>query len=325
MPFAIALALLIGTLFLLSWLGRQASEIKSTFLRWSAVGLTAALGVVVLLITAVGFVGLFKQQSRRAPLAQIDVASTPERIQRGKAIADSFCGGCHSQTGTLTGGPDIGKDLPLPVGSFIASNLTPAGRLKNWTDAEIFRAIRNGIDAEGRWLIIMSYTNVGKLSDEDTKAVISYIRSQPASGQPTIDPPDQLTFLGFAMLGAGMLPGGKPVNPAVVSAPEKGPTIEYGEYILSYQDCRECHGGNLRGGVEGQLPPVGPDLSIVKEWSLNQFMTTLRTGVDPSGHELSKQMPWRLVGKMDDVELTAVYTYLTQLTGPQNTAARSAQ
>lgn len=298
------------------------AKMKSAFLKWSAVSVACFLATIILILGTLGIAGLFKLHLRRASLPQVDIAYTPERILRGKAIADGFCGGCHSLTGTLTGGPDIGKDLPLPIGSFIASNLTPSGHLKNWTDAEIFRAVRNGIDAEGRWLIIMSYTNAGKLSDEDTKAVIAYIRSQPAAGQPTVDPPDQLTFLGLVMLGAGMLPTGKPVTSAVVSAPQKGPTTEFGSYILSYQDCRECHGANLRGGVEGQLAPVGPDLSIVKEWSLDQFIATLRTGRDPGGHELSKQMPWRPASRMDDQELTAVYQYLTQLTEPQNTATR---
>jgi mono/diheme cytochrome c family protein len=298
---------------------------KSAFLKWSVVIVACFMAAIILILGTLGGAGLFKVHSRRAPLPEVDIASTPGRILRGKAIADSFCSGCHSETGTLTGGPDIGKDLPLPIGSFIASNLTPAGHLKGWTDAEIFRAIRNGVDADGRWLIIMSYTNAGKLSDEDIKAVIAYIRAQPAAGQPTVDPPDQLTLLGLVMLGAGMLPTGKPVTSATVSAPEKGPTAEYGSYILSYQDCRECHGSNLRGGVKGQLAPVGPDLNIVKEWSLDQFISTLRTGRDPVGHELGKEMPWRPAGRMDDQELTAVYQYLTQVTVQENTAAQSGE
>jgi hypothetical protein len=50
----------------------------------------------------------------------------------------------------------------------------------------------------------------GKLSDEDIEALIAYIRSQPAAGQTTPDPPDQVNPLGLMMLAAGMLPGGKP-------------------------------------------------------------------------------------------------------------------
>jgi hypothetical protein len=41
----------------------------------------------------------------------------------------------------------------------------------------------------------------------------------------------------------------------------------------------------------------------------------MRTGTDPSGHQLSSQMPWRAIGKMDDEELTALYEYLTHLRG----------
>jgi hypothetical protein len=72
----------------------------------------------------------------------------------------------------------------------------------------------------------------------------------------------------------------------------------------------------LTGGVEGQLGPIGPDLNLVKEWKLEEFIATMHTGTDPGGHELSKQMPWRPIGKMDDEELVAVSEYLTHLPGP---------
>ena len=39
------------------------------------------------------------------------------------------------------------------------------------------------------------------------------------------------------------------------------------------------------------------------------------TDIDPNGQELSKQMPWRPLGRMDDEELAAVYEYLTHLPG----------
>jgi hypothetical protein len=48
----------------------------------------------------------------------------------------------------------------VPISSFVSSNLTPAGSLAH-PDGEIFRAIRNGVDANGRWLVVMSYTNAG--------------------------------------------------------------------------------------------------------------------------------------------------------------------
>ena len=89
-------------------------------------------------------------------------------------------------------------------------------------------------------------------------------------------------MLGLAMLGAGMLPSGKPIVTEHISAPLKGPTFQFGEYILSYQDCRECHGKNLTGGMPGQLGPLGPDLNLVKDWTLEGFIATMRTGSIPT-------------------------------------------
>jgi len=311
----IILTVLIVIAASLIWSGVRAYRIQNRYLKWAGVGFAAVLAIVVSSVNALTIAGMVKQRSRSAPVPDLKVEATPEQIARGKALADGFCSGCHSKTGTLTGGADIGHDIPIPVGSFVSSNLTPAGRLKTWSDGEIFRAIRNGIDADGRWLAMMSYTNAGRLSDEDTKALISYIRSLPAAGQQTPNPPDQFTLLGVAMLGAGMLPSSKPVVTGSVTAPPKGPTFQFGEYILSYQDCRECHGARLTGGVPGQIGPLGPDLNLVKDWKLAEFIATMRTGIDPNGHELSEQMPWRPIGRMDDDELTAVYEYLSHLPG----------
>jgi hypothetical protein len=39
----------------------------------------------------------------------------------------------------------------------------------------------------------------------------------------------------------------------------------------------------------------------------------MRSGVDPDGHEIGKQMPWKPIGRMSDKELRAIYEYLTHL------------
>jgi mono/diheme cytochrome c family protein len=309
------LVVLIVAAALLAWSSVRALRNENRLLKWGGAGSAGLLAAMVLVVIVLMSAGLLKLTARTAATPNLKVAGTPDQIQRGRAIADSFCGACHSRTGTLTGGVDIGKDIPIPVGSLVSSNLTPAGQLSHWSDGEIFRAIRNGVDANGRWLILMSYTNAGKLSDDDIQAVISYIRGQSAAGEMTPEPPDHLNPLGLIMLGAGLLPGGKPVQNGVIKAPPKSPGAEYGEYILSYQDCRECHGANLMGGVQGQLGPIGPGLTLVKDWKLEEFISTMRKGTDPAGHELGKQMPWQPIGKMDDEELTAIYEYLIHLPG----------
>lgn len=303
------LALSAAVAFVLAWLAVRAFRARNRLVKWAGGVVASLIAALVCGICVVVGTGLYRVQARNAPVPQLEIAGTPEQLARGKAISDGFCSACH--TLALVGGEDIGKHFPMPVGQLIAANLTPGGALKGWSDGEIFRAIRNSVDADGRLLTVMALTNVSHLSDDDAHAVIAYLRSLPATGAPT--PPDRLTPIGVALIGAGMLPSGGPVVTTPISAPPKGPTAAFGEYILSYQDCRACHGKDLSGGVAGQLPPIGPDLHLVKDWTLQGFTATMRTGVDPNGHKLAKEMPWEPIGRMDDEELAAIYQYLTHL------------
>jgi cytochrome c553 len=288
---------------------------------WIGAGLALVVAVALLGVAGLMVRGLSLFYARHAEVPDLHVEPTPERLARGHEIAQTFCGSCHSPNlgpggGELTGGFDVGNDLPLPLGSLVSPNLTPVGPVVQWSDGELYRAIRNGVDAEGRWLMIMSYTNAGKLSDEDTKSVIAYIRSLAPAGPLTQMPADQLNPLGAAMLGAGMMPLGNPVSDASIGMPARGATIEWGQYLLSYQDCRACHGADLHGGVQGQLPPIGPDLVLVSAWSLQDFIKTMRTGIDPNNHQIQEPMPWRILSRMSDQDLEALFKVLTHLPEP---------
>jgi len=321
MPDLTGMTILIVSCASLIWLALHAWRAKSPLLRWGAGGLASLLAMVTSLLVVLSISGLSRAHTRSAPVPNLEVTGSAAQIQRGQAIVDSFCSACHSKTDRLTGGRDMGKDLSIPIGSFLSSNLTPAGQLTHWSDGEIFRAIRNGIDADGHWLVIMSYTNAGKLSDEDVQSLIAYLRTQPAAGAATVNPPDQFSLLGLVMLGSGLLPTGNPVFTGVVTAARKAPTAEYGEYISRYQDCRQCHGADLNGGKPGQVGPIGPGLNLVKQWKLEEFINTMRTGTDPYGHHLGEQMPWRFIGRMDDEELTALFEYLTHGRDSRSAAA----
>ncbi len=274
--------------------------------------LTLITGLVVVL-SAIGLVRLYWPHGNPAPA--LTVAGTPEQVARGAHLAASFCASCHSANGELplTGGVDLFADIPVPLGSAFSANLTPAGRLANYTDGEIFRVLREGVDNKGNPLIMMGIVRVRHMSDDDIHAVIAFLRSQPAVANDVPLPLDQPNFLTAIMGGAGMLPAMQPPVQGPIVAPPAAETVAFGEYNISFQDCRDCHGADLHGGVAGQLPPIGPDLAVVKGWTREQFLTTLRTGLDPSGHQLTDAMPWRQIGLLDDTELGAIFLYLQSL------------
>ena len=70
------------------------------------------------------------------------------------------------------------------------------------------------------------------------------------------------------------------------------------------------------GGDPEGFVPVGPPLPpVVAAWSGEEFITTMRTGVDPNGHSLDdEQMPWSSYSAtFTDDELLAIYEYLLVL------------
>jgi len=298
------------------WLTWRAWRAKRWFVKWPGVVLSGLLTLVLGLVSVLAAIGLYQFYAPRgSPIEELQVAGTPEQIARGEHLAKIECVGCHALNGELplSGGRDVAADLPLPLGSFISINLTQGGPLKDWSDGEILRVLREGVDRDGRPLVVMSVNTVRYFSDEDKQAIIAYLRSQPSVVTETPDPPDRPTLLFAVMVGAGQI---KFEPPVTVVAPPKGPTAEYGAYIMGWRDCRGCHGADLNGGTgePAGLSPKGPSLRVVQGWTLEQFMTTLRTGVDPSGHALdSSQMPWKEIGLMDDDELGALYAYLKAL------------
>jgi mono/diheme cytochrome c family protein len=307
---------LVGITVLFGWLAWRSWRARNAVLKRVGLILSGLLCLVFAAVSVVVLTGLVRiYKPVKVSVPDLQIAGTPEQIARGEHLANSFCTGCHSTNGELplTGGLDLGADLPMNLGTFVSVNLTPAGPLKDWSDEDIFQALRHGYNPKGRKLVLMSNVRVRNMGDEDLMAVIAYLRNQPGVENETQDPPDQPNFLAVAMAGAGMLPLGLPPVEGVITAPPKEPTAEYGQYIVGYQDCRDCHGEDLRGGVEGQLAPIGPPLMVVKSWSAEDFIQTMRTGVDPSGHQLLDTMPWKQIGRMDDIELTAMHAYLSSM------------
>jgi hypothetical protein len=140
--------------------------------------------------------------------------------------------------------------------------------------------------------------------------------------------PRQFGPLGYILVGAGQFPW--PADMAAhatnISAPPMGPTVEYGQYEVDAFGCRDCHAHNLAGGpypqpgVTAVVPNITPG-SEIKSWTQDQFIQTIRTGVTPSGHQLTDLMPWKDFKSATDVELQAIFVYLQSVPPlPQNPA-----
>lgn len=309
--------LLVWTLFFALFLGGiwlVVRSLRARRLLWKIVGVLAG-GVLTLLFGAVAFFGGKGLWAMYVPVGEVPdlkVESTPEQIARGEYLAAIACLGCHGENGTdempLSGGFDLSAEVALPIGQMISQNITPGGILKKRSDGELFRVLRYGYNGDNQISAVMSSLPYREMSDEDLIAIIAYLRSlEPVE---TIgERGSRLNYLAAVLVGAGMIPLREPIH-GVVTAPPRGETAEYGKYVATFGDCRNCHGPDMTGTPPSVLVPEGyPNpRPIVATWTLDQFKLTMRTGLRPTG--LALNMPWKNASHMDDQDLAALYAYL---------------
>lgn len=310
------LAFLVALVVVFAFVAVRAWRSQNGVVKWGGTILAGLLTVVFALVTLIVGKGTF-DLVRPYPVEPVSVTieGTPEQIARGEYLAAFLCASCHTENGELplTGGKNLSDDSGIPLGDVYPPNITPAGRIKDLSDADIFRILRTGVEPGGR-LTAMGFFPVRYLSDDDAKAVIAYLRhSQPVEGtKPPLSPSPVLAAL--VALGMIKAEGAElPIQP--VTAPPKAASVEYGEYVARFGDCRGCHGPDLTGNAPPPAPPGASNLTvIVPNWSKDDFFKTMRTGIDPTGRQVSPIMPWKTIGKLDDVELEALYLYLHGLT-----------
>ena len=321
----VGVLVLLVLIALFGFLATRAWRLKNPFLKWGGVVLTGLLTLLPTLLLVLALVGFAKlNQHHNNAAADIKVAGTPAQVARGQQLAN-ICASCHSPDGqpVLSGANFITTFGFLPVGTFYAPNLTPSGNIKDWTDGEVIRAIREGVHQNGRSLLIMPSETFRHMSDDDVQALVAYLRSQPATGGPS--PDNQWNVLGAIFINlSDFRTAQAPAGP--VAAPQPG-TPEYGHYLVSIIGCANCHGDQLQGRLDtGQPgPPAGPNLTqIVPTWTEAQFMTFFNTGRRPDGSPVPNEtlangtqrprMPWDEVrAATTDADLHDLYTYLHSL------------
>lgn len=277
------------------------------------------VGLIVVLAGVLYLIGNARLNKKyEVPPSNLTLPTDAASIEFGKHRAETLCEGCH--------GPDLsgidGWFNAAPLGNINSANLTAGkgGVGAEFTTEDFVRAIRHGIDPEGKPIFMPAVVSTAHLSDEDLGSIIAYLKTIPPVDHTVKE--RHFTPLAKIMLAAGML--GKLPAEAVshdtrVTAPARGVSAEYGEYLVNTNDCRVCHGQNLNGGrfPDPTIKKISPNLTPGGElgfWSEEQFMNTIRTGKTPGGHELDPNfMPWKDYRQFYDDELKAIWLYLQSL------------
>ena len=259
-------------------------------------------------------------------------AAAEAPLERGRYLVETIaaCGNCHTPKGP--DGPLPGKVLAgdwvaedIPPFRAVASNITPdrATGIGAWTDAQIARAIREGILPEGS--VIGPPMPIGLyrgLADDDLAAMVAYLRSVPAVPNAA----EKSTY---------RIPLPPSYGPPVgqVAAPPRTDTLAYGAYLAGpVAHCTECHTPMLEGGRRdttklgaGGQAFTGPWGSSVAAnitssrtsglgaWSDAEIERAIRTGVSRDGRRLHPPMAFAQYRDIAAPDMTALITYLRSL------------
>lgn len=281
-----------------------------TWLRWAAFVLAALLTVVLIAVAVIYLISGRRMAPVEGTAHAID--SNAASVVEGQRLANAFgCTGCH---GGNFGGTVLIDALPFAV--LPANNLTSGRPGGAATDARWELAVRHGIGFDGRPLFIMPSRAYSRLSDAHLASILAWARSLPTVESPL--PDRQFGPIGRLAITLGQLPPVSAQIPGDVQhlQTEPGATAEFGYYLTRL--CLDCHGDDLRGGPPDQREPSpGPDISPAGRlgtWNEAQFITAMREGRRPDGTMLNDStMPWQAIGLLNDVELTAIWVYLSTM------------
>ena len=204
----------------------------------------------------------------------------------------------------------------------IAPNITPASHITDWSDAELARAIREGIRPDGSVIgPPMPFTFYRGLSDTDLAAIVAYLRTVPGVDN---DP-------GQSAYNIPLPPAYGPPVESVADIPS-GVSVEYGAYLAGpVAHCLECHtpfgpmGPMIntdlgRGGFEFHGPwgiSVASNITSHEDglagYSDEEIATMITQGMRPDGSPMFPPMPYGFFANMTGDDLAAIILYLRSL------------
>jgi mono/diheme cytochrome c family protein len=262
-------------------------------------------------------------------LLMAGAADADSNVERGRYLVETIagCGNCHTPQGPQ--GPEPGKHLAgglvIDEGAFraVSPNITPDREtgIGAWSDAEIARAIREGIRPDGT--VIGPPMPIGAyrgLSDADVTAMVAYLRTVPGVANTT--EPSRYDF---------PLPPayGPPVGS--VKAPDPAEKVAYGAYLAGpVGHCLECHTPMLPGGQRDLAARLGwggakltgawgttisADLTPTHlgEWTDAEIVRAVTQGISRDGRQLGPPMGYAYYAGMTERDLSALVAYLRTL------------
>jgi len=272
----------------------------------------------------------------RPRIAEVDPPSPQSLdqalVKRGRdLVAIGNCSTCH----TRRGGRDFAGDLPVPTpfGTIYSSNITPDAEtgIGRWSEAAFRRAMRSGVDREGRHLYpTFPYDHFTHVSDDDDRALYAYLMTrQPVHARP------RENQLPFPLDRRVKIAGWKLLflrRAALESDPTRSIEWNRGAYLVEgLAHCGACHtprnalgaeraSAQFAGGeadnwsayaINAQSPAPVP-------WDADALFAYLRNGWHPD-HGVARGPMAQVVSNLADVpdhDVRAIATYMAGVFGP---------
>ncbi|QDL93729.1 cytochrome c [Paroceanicella profunda] len=208
-----------------------------------------------------------------------------------------------------------------PAFTAYAPNITPAGPVGSWSDADLARAIREGLRPDGT--LIGPPMPIGLyrgLSDSDLAAIVAYLRTVPAV-ENTVPP---------SVYRIALPPSWGPPVDHVADVPA-GQTIAYGAYLAGpVAHCMECHtpmtpqgpdhdnpgaGGMVFNGPWGESVAANltPHPEGIARWSDADLARMITTGTRPDGTQMLPPMGYGYYAQAKPEDISAIILYLRAL------------
>lgn len=285
-------------------------------LKWLLIGLGAVAGIALAGIGVIYvLIGFELDSTFENTGASIDVPEDRATVAEGERLARlrGCMGGCHGET--VNGG--VFFDVPDGT-RIVAPDL---GRIaQTYSIPELENGIRHGIRPDGTSVILaMPSAMFYHLSDQDLSAIIAFLRSQ-APGEEhlpesRVGPIGRLFFFYFRHRFGTILAAEKIDHDAPTLRPSIDEPVAHGRY-LAQTICSECHGQDLRGGLDG----FAPGLAVAIAYSPDDFRSLMRTGTPIGDRELGlmAQVAQARFSYFSDLEIDNLHQYLRTLATTAN-------